>query len=59
MSTKSKMSEKRNLHCWQDSPDHEATCMLPCDHAGPHIYTPDGDIYIEFARRAVLRWKNE
>lgn len=35
-------------HCWEDSPDGEATCMLPDGHPGPHKFTPDGQITLSF-----------
>ena len=54
--------EQRVLHCWHgkgddaaiDSPEYveailkPGTCMLPRGHEGPHVYTPDDSILINF-----------
>ena len=56
------------LHCWHGNTDdlkvgtdewakafsEPATCMLEAGHGGPHEYTPDGEIEIEFGPRTPL-----
>ena len=50
------------LHCWHGNTDDlkvgsdewakafndPGVCMLPAGHEGPHEYTPDGEIEVEF-----------
>jgi hypothetical protein len=31
-----------------DIPGGDATCLLPAGHDGPHEWTPDGGIVVEF-----------
>jgi hypothetical protein len=45
----------RVLHCWEDLRNvtdnwdlPNATCMLPDGHDGPHEWTPDSDIRVQF-----------
>ena len=33
--------------------EHPATCMLPAGHHGPHAWTPDNAIVIDFQREAL------
>lgn len=57
------MSGKRVLHCWAGNMDDlefgseewaeamgkpSGTCMLESGHSGPHDFTPDSDIEVEF-----------
>jgi hypothetical protein len=43
----------RVLHCWEGGPDTDdgcgQTCMLPQGHDGPHEWTRDDEIGVEFA----------
>ena len=40
------------LHCWADGPETDdccgQTCMLPAGHLGPHEWTRDDEILIDF-----------
>jgi hypothetical protein len=40
------------LHCWEDGPrtadDCGTTCMLEADHDGPHEWTHDDEITLQF-----------
>ena len=38
-----------SLHCWEDSDDHAATCMLDAGHDGAHEWTPDAEIMVRFS----------
>ena len=49
---------RRVLHCWADGPrvlgdysdeDCGTTCMLEAGHAGPHEWTRDDGINVEFS----------
>ena len=53
------MSEPRVLHCWEEGPTEEyngdpdhwpatSTCFLSDGHDGPHEWTLDRDILIDF-----------
>jgi len=56
------MTDEVILHCWAGKADqyeigadewaeamaHPATCLLPDGHDGPHDWTPDEEIIIEF-----------
>ncbi len=38
------------LHCWEDGPEGErSTCVLERYHEGPHYFTSDDEIIIDFA----------
>lgn len=40
------------VHCWEDGPrdpdNSGSTCMLLYGHKGPHKFTPDDQIKVEF-----------
>jgi len=36
---------------YSDEPYHDATCLLPAGHDGPHDFTPDEEIMVSFAPR--------
>ena len=38
-----------NLHCWEDGPDHDSTCLLLDNHDGPHVFTADSEIQVRFS----------
>jgi len=46
------IDEKRIVHCWEDGPrtddDCGTTCMLLDGHDGPHEWTRDDEIVIQF-----------
>lgn len=58
------MTTAATLHCWADrsdadpswdrwaDPDKSFTCMLPDGHDGPHRWTDDNHIGVEFAAPA-------
>ena len=41
------------LHCWEEGPPTDdgcsTTCMLESDHAGPHEWSRDDEITLNFA----------
>jgi hypothetical protein len=43
---------REQLHCWADGPEAAdgcgQTCMLRAGHRGPHEWTRDDDILLEF-----------
>ncbi len=46
-------------HCWEDSwgdkiygPEPRSSCLLPDGHDGPHEWTADSEIIIQFAEEA-------
>lgn len=42
-------NDLRQAELWIASWDAgDATCMLPADHLGPHEWTPDDEIRVEF-----------
>jgi hypothetical protein len=45
---------RRRTHCWEDGPrtddDCGQTCMLPAGHTGPHEWTRDDAIVLDFDR---------
>jgi hypothetical protein len=44
---------ERTLHCWEEGPqtddDCGQTCMLARGHDGPHEWTRDDAIWLDFA----------
>jgi hypothetical protein len=47
------MGDERVLHCWEEGPqtddDCGTTCMLERGHAGPHEWTRNDEIGVQFA----------
>lgn len=46
------MTRQFPVHCWEDGPrtddDCCQTCMLEDGHEGPHVWTRDDEIVVEF-----------
>jgi hypothetical protein len=42
----------KGAHCWESKRDYETdetfTCLLPINHDGPHEWTPDQNVVIQF-----------
>ena len=49
---------KRIPRCWQDGPpdsdENGSTCLLPANHTGPHVWTPDDKIPARYRDHPVL-----
>lgn len=46
------MPEKiKLLHCWELGPKGESTCLLPIDHDGPCVFTPNEKVGFSLFKR--------